>query len=227
MIATNKLKVLTAVLAVCGLLAGGSVGFAQAADPPTKAKLGPTLDDKQFLTKTCETLRGSAPTSTEMGYFLADQDAGKRKKVITWLTEPEAKAEVLVFTASVDDTLKVFDLKYDLATQPPAASEFKAEVEVTPQTLTPLSRRLWLTEMQSQVTRLTFNPTGDVLVGTGPDETEEQFLTRVIESARGSKPTRIEKEYFLKDKDAKKREKLLDALLTDPAVAKKVGPEWK
>jgi RNA polymerase sigma factor (sigma-70 family) len=227
MIATNKLKVLTAVLAVCGLLAGGSVGFAQAADPPTKAKLGPTLDDKQFLTKTCETLRGSAPTSPEMGYFLADQDAGKRKKVITWLTEPEAKAEVLVFTASVDDTLKVFDLKYDLTTQPPAASEFKAEVEVTPQTLTPLSRRLWLTEMQSQVTRLTFNPTGDVLVGTGPDETEEQFLTRVIESARGSKPTRIEKEYFLKDKDAKKREKLLDALLTDPAVAKKVGPEWK
>ena len=37
----------------------------------------------------------------------------------------------------------------------------------------------------------------------------------------------MEREYFLVDKNPKKREKLLDLLLSDPAVAKKVGPEWK
>jgi RNA polymerase sigma factor (sigma-70 family) len=230
MIATNKLKVLGMVLAAVGLLAGGSVGFAQAADPPAaKARLGPTLDDKQFLTKSCETLRGSAPTPAEMGYFLADQDSGKRKKVITWLTEPEAKADVLLLTASVDDTQNVLGLSYDLAAQLqlPATVDPKTEVEVTPPVPTPLTRRLWLTEDRSPVTTLAFDTTGDVLVGSGLDETDEQFLNRVIESARGDKPTRVEKEYFLKDKDAKKREKLLDALLSDPAVAKKVGPEWK
>ena len=56
---------------------------------------------------------------------------------------------------------------------------------------------------------------------------DEAFLNRVVESARGGQPTRIEKEYFVADKDAKKREKLLDAILSDPATAKKVGPEWK
>ena len=40
-------------------------------------------------------------------------------------------------------------------------------------------------------------------------------------------PRRIEQKYFIEDKDPKKREKLLDMLLKDPVVAKKLGDDWK
>lgn len=59
------------------------------------------------------------------------------------------------------------------------------------------------------------------------DESDAAFLRRAVTSARGSPPTAIEEKYFAEDKDPKKREKLLDALLKDPAVQKKVGDDWK
>ncbi|HVK17539.1 MAG TPA: DUF1549 domain-containing protein, partial [Fimbriiglobus sp.] len=58
-------------------------------------------------------------------------------------------------------------------------------------------------------------------------ESDEQFLVRVCQDVRGGPPTAIEKEYFLADQDPKKREKLLDTFLKDPAVAKKLGAAWK
>ena len=39
----------------------------------------------------------------------------------------------------------------------------------------------------------------------------------MTQSARGSAPTALEEKYFAEDKDSKKREKLLDLLLKDPA----------
>ena len=39
--------------------------------------------------------------------------------------------------------------------------------------------------------------------------------------------TSLEQKYFAEDKDAKKREKLLDSLLKEPGVAKKLGDDWK
>jgi RNA polymerase sigma factor (sigma-70 family) len=56
---------------------------------------------------------------------------------------------------------------------------------------------------------------------------DAEFLKRVIQSARGSAPTALEEKYFAEDKDPKKREKLLDLLLKDPVVAKKLGADWK
>lgn len=58
-------------------------------------------------------------------------------------------------------------------------------------------------------------------------DSDAEFLKRVIQSARGSAPTELEEKYFAEDKDPKKREKLLDLLLKDPAVAKKLGDEWR
>jgi RNA polymerase sigma factor (sigma-70 family) len=249
MIATNKLKVLTAVLAAVGLLAGGgSVGLVRAADPPAaKGKIGPTLDDRQFLTKSCEMLRGSPPTPAEMAYFLADKDETKRKKVVTWLTEPEAKA-VLVDPLTLNtvqrfqnsDAVRQWDVQRGVNT-----ARLADEWVVGGERLRLDARTLKLSDMAEVVLmgdetkspppvtvegRLVeaYDATYELTAGVRvPDETDEQFLSRVIESARGGKPTRIEKEYYLADKDAKKREKLLDQLLKDPAVAKKVGPEWK
>ena len=40
-------------------------------------------------------------------------------------------------------------------------------------------------------------------------------------------PTRLELEYFKADNAPKKREKLLDMLLKDPTLAKKLGDGWK
>lgn len=242
MIATSKLKLVTAVLAAVGLLAGGSVGMVRAADPPAaKARIGPTLDDKQFLTRSCETLRGSPPTPAEMAYFLADQDAGKRKKVVGWLTEPEAKADVLLYVNTVTDTEFVTEarventLRLNLNTFEPAKG-----VEGVPGRKTKATEKPKVVE-GTDLTRTTEvivvaddKPAGPTVLDVfydvsdaAPVDTDEAFLNRVIETARGGKPTRVEREYFLADKDAKKREKLLDQLLKDTAVAKKVGPEWK
>ncbi|MBX9585049.1 MAG: sigma-70 family RNA polymerase sigma factor [Gemmataceae bacterium] len=59
------------------------------------------------------------------------------------------------------------------------------------------------------------------------DDTDEAFLERAVKAARGTAPSEVEKKYFADDKDPKKREKLLDLLLADPAVAKKLGDDWK
>jgi RNA polymerase sigma factor (sigma-70 family) len=59
------------------------------------------------------------------------------------------------------------------------------------------------------------------------DTTDSDFLREAIQAARGAPPTALEEKYFAEDKDPKKREKLLDTLLKDPAVAKKLGEDWK
>jgi RNA polymerase sigma factor (sigma-70 family) len=56
---------------------------------------------------------------------------------------------------------------------------------------------------------------------------DAEFLKRVLTDVRGSGPTALETKYFTEDKDVKKREKLLDTLLKDPAVQKKLGDAWK
>lgn len=58
-------------------------------------------------------------------------------------------------------------------------------------------------------------------------EPDAEFLRRVLLSARGSAPTTLERKYFTEDKNPRKREKLLDLLLEDAALAKKLGSEWK
>jgi RNA polymerase sigma factor (sigma-70 family) len=56
---------------------------------------------------------------------------------------------------------------------------------------------------------------------------ELKFFRRVCRDARGSDPTLLELEYFKADKDPKKKEKVLDLFLKDPALAKKLGDGWK
>ncbi len=71
-----------------------------------------------------------------------------------------------------------------------------------------------------------FTTTVDLFVAT-PDNTDTEFLKRVLTDARGNGPTALELKYFTEDKDPKKREKLIDTLLKEPAVQKKLGDEWK
>jgi hypothetical protein len=60
-----------------------------------------------------------------------------------------------------------------------------------------------------------------------PAESDADFLRRVTQAARGSAPTALEEKYFAADKDPKKREKLVDLLLAEPAVAKRLGDDFK
>jgi hypothetical protein len=53
------------------------------------------------------------------------------------------------------------------------------------------------------------------------------FLQRVIKQSYGVPATALELKYFAEDKDPKKREKLVDLILTDPEVAKKLGQDAK
>jgi len=58
-------------------------------------------------------------------------------------------------------------------------------------------------------------------------DTDAEFLKRVLLDVRGNGPTALELKYFTEDKDPKKREKLIDTLLKEPAVQKKLGDTWK
>lgn len=58
-------------------------------------------------------------------------------------------------------------------------------------------------------------------------DSDAEFLKRVLTDVRGTGPTALETKYFTEDKDPKKREKLLDTLLKDPVVQKKLGESWK
>jgi RNA polymerase sigma factor (sigma-70 family) len=58
-------------------------------------------------------------------------------------------------------------------------------------------------------------------------DTDAAFLRRAVTEARGTPPTAIEERYFAADTDPRKREKLLDAILSDPAAARRVGQAWK
>jgi RNA polymerase sigma factor (sigma-70 family) len=58
-------------------------------------------------------------------------------------------------------------------------------------------------------------------------ETDAAFLKRAVTEARGTPPTALEEKYFAADPDPRKREKLLDALLADPAALRRVGAAWK
>jgi hypothetical protein len=65
----------------------------------------------------------------------------------------------------------------------------------------------------------------DARTAQTPDDTA--FLRRVLTETLGTAPTALEQKYFAADKDPKKREKLVDLLLKNANVAKKVGPEWR
>ena len=58
-------------------------------------------------------------------------------------------------------------------------------------------------------------------------DSDAEFLKRVLADVRGGAPTVLETKYFTEDKDPKKREKLIDTLLKEPAVQKKLGDAWK
>ena len=51
-----------------------------------------------------------------------------------------------------------------------------------------------------------------------PANADEEFLTQVIKQAYGRAPTRIEREYFLSDKDARKKLNLGQLVLKDPTL---------
>ncbi len=65
-----------------------------------------------------------------------------------------------------------------------------------------------------------------VALDAGTDS-DTEFLKRVLLDVRGTAPTTLEEKYFAEDKDPRKREKLLDTLLKEPGVAKKLGDDWK
>jgi RNA polymerase sigma factor (sigma-70 family) len=253
MFVVSKLKLTTtAVLAGLTLLAGAGVGMVKADDKPAAAKIRPDLNDREFLKRVCDSLRGSPATPAEMGYFVADTDAAKRRKVVTWLTEgPKEPATVLLLDAVYDvlsSTTAAFDRSRSLALTgtvntaqddltarvelvDPVKKEGDVDVELKWKTLgdtvlfkQPNTFVVDFDQPQQEATQLGLTRN---YVTNKQVETDDAFLTRVIEAARGGKPTRLEKEYFAADTDAKKREKLLDLILSDPATAKKLGPDWK
>lgn len=256
MLAVSKLKAkLVATLAATMLLTGAGVGLVKAEDSPPAnvAKLRPDLSDAEFLKRVCDSLRGSPPTPTELGYFTADLDAAKRKKVVGWLSEekpildqvhvldsarwsqltvvPEIEMDSHRLSLSLTGTVNRVQLGGEQTArlvligrgENEATDDVPVLIQAEPEQAKPPA--VWVSEL-ADTTATTQVWTQRLNVGelAGSDEA---FLNKVIDAARGGSPTRLEKAYFLADKSEKKREKLLDLILSDPAAAKKLGPDWK
>lgn len=227
----------------------------QPAKPAAAQKLRPDLSDAEFLKRVCDSLRGSPATPAEVGYFVADKDTAKRSKVVKWLTEEPAAAVQLLdaahdlrvylgaletsarqpkaaldLTHSLSRVLLADDVTARVQLANPPAKEHTVELNwnVARSDLLLEQPKVFVAEVdQPQAEAGTWLGLTTNYIADYQTETDEAFLGRVIEAARGGKPTRLETEYFAADKDAKKREKLLDLILSDPAARKKLGPDWK
>ncbi len=229
MMMLTKWKAATALAAAGAMLLGGfglgalPQAFAQgppAAPVQAKPTLGPALSDAEFLKRNCETLRGTPATNAELSYFAADTDANKRRKVVAWLTELEVEVRLwdsqLLLSNAVDAQLSQW------LVDDRTGKVISGEVDVRGGDLT--ARWLLADPVQPLAD---YRQLGTRLDASAYVVTDAEFLNQATTEARGTTPTKLEREYFLADQHEKKREKLLDLLLSDPAVAKKVGPGWK
>jgi hypothetical protein len=219
----------------------------QPALPPPATK----LSDLEFLKRICLDLRGSPATEVEASYFVADTDPNKRVKVVEWLlVDPTAKANhgnrinindntfgwVEVLNASDRQVLAQW-LGYSLKDVDRAAQIRRAYLDVygVPPSAEVVRKYIGMkvpsASENQYFNRTVADPNPTVIwmdewydMGLGSDES---FLRRAVLDARGTLPTTLEIEYFKADKDPKKRDKLLDLLLKDPEVAKKLGDGWK
>jgi hypothetical protein len=258
----------------------------------------------------CLDLRGTPPTPVEAGYFAADADPSKRRKVVDWLVTDEAVKAFLAGKLGIPaDRVRTISLRIDLALEraprsprpapfgavgadgvagavesfaitttpdagvngrialdeaypnpvdPPAAGAWWVELTnraADPAPMYNLVRRQRLDPPPAQTYPLVVPPASgfsrinvwvadEEQVGLPSEvqvwqhlaqnsvtlttaDTDAEFLRRAVQSARGTAPSAVEERYFAEDKDPEKREKLLDLLLKDPAVAKKLGDDWK
>ena len=230
MMMLTKWKAATALAASGAMLLGGfglgvlPQAFAQG--PPAtidKAKptLGPALSDAEFLKRNCETLRGTPATNAELSYFAADTDANKRRKVVAWLMEPEVAVRIWQGPLEVNfaDNAQLSQWLIEDRTGRVIFTEGDGVKSVD------LTARWLLADPVQPLADHT--KLGIRLDVSAPAQSDVDFLTQATTEARGTTPTKLEREYFLADQHEKKREKLLDLLLSDPAVVKKVGPGWK
>jgi RNA polymerase sigma factor (sigma-70 family) len=233
------------------LQADDAPGGPPAAATATRPALGPHLSDDQFLRRISLDLRGTVPTALEFALFRSDPDPLKRKKVVDWLvievrsaaSDPVALWRSVANVRGPGDPTRPVELGYDLITrgrglvvlnevfnsdrsavlelfwppQPGAANDTEwrlelRDIQVKPKAgqgdaPTPAGRHLWT--YQARI------------------PTDEDFLRRVCQDAFGRSPTDLERQYFLADTNPDRRTRLVDLVLKDPAVARRVGSEWK
>jgi uncharacterized protein (TIGR03067 family) len=189
---------------------------------------GPALTDEEFLRRACQVLRGVAVTHLEKTYFLADKDAGKRAKVLAWLTggtRVETPRQGYFRIGATDLNSTTFDtwqlglndtLWFSGAQQPysrvlvgttnlntinPSYHELEYFVPANPQ-------RLLVNEIYQPYINIDYSSSiaGD----------DMQYLRRVMLDMSGMLPTTLEARYFESDKDPNKREKVVQWLAQAP-----------
>jgi hypothetical protein len=280
---------------------------AQAPAAPKPPPPAAPVDDAAFFRRVCLDLRGTLPSTIEMGYFGADPDANKRRKVVDWLLTDDAVKAFLanklgvpaerVQSITLAESIAIA-LDQSASVDQPLALTFTPEGALVTELALPLINpdggvtgsiivnernfdlvrlkkvtaatrlrryalafdadgghppRLAIRRLDPPPILLSIIDAGDAEIsllltdGVRADEgtnlrieaetvlgdsdaaflRDAEFLRKVIRSARGTAPSAVEEKYFAEDKDPKKREKLLDLLLKDPAVAKKLGDDWK
>lgn len=142
-----------------------------------------------------------------------------------------ARPLAVPMVAQIDDkTMKEWTARVQLATDKAKAAQAKAAEALL----------VWQDAKGAELKQYLFAPNGTAQLAAqqlaGQElfysvalsgDSDAEFLKRVLTDARGSAPTALEVKYFTQDKDPKKREKLIDELLKEPAVQQKLGEAWK
>jgi RNA polymerase sigma factor (sigma-70 family) len=189
--------------------------------------------DEEFLNRVCNELRGSAPTALERRYFNADSDANKRAKGIVWVAgagNEQLEGATFGLRVMSDSGLRGVLLdrsssmnKYDL-------DRFQ-RLTLSSGNLTQTQQGLLGLHMSNAQNWTRGLAAYDLAraVGVKPNDAAAEdagFLSRVTLDLMGNLPTPLELQYFIVDKDAKKRQKIVEWLVKSDEYTRHALRKW-
>jgi RNA polymerase sigma factor (sigma-70 family) len=200
--------------------------------------------DAEFLTSACQELCKRKPTELESRYFQEDQEADKRARVTAWLLQatpkdPQAHWQMhfsqLYRNAPVTinrvdglwhDDLRIFSnydsntilFHYDNAVNAPIQGYFRAQTSQTPNVNAYID--LQYPDLNIVYPYVLDSVSGDVIAADSAID-DATWLRRLMLDITGILPTNVEMQYFLADKDVKKRKKVTEWLLNNKEFARR------
>jgi hypothetical protein len=175
--------------------------------------------DADFLKRITQELRGNTPTTLESKYFLGDKDAGKRVKAMVWMLGATGGEEELRFTSGVNALELANERNFDLRAREyrflsrmkTIESDGDGLLELDSGTNTKRGRLSTATGYAKAVNQFF------ALAGAVPDASaaveDAKLLRRTMLDLIGRLPTPLEVQYFVADKDPKKRDQIIDWLV--------------
>jgi len=195
--------------------------------------------DEEFLKRICKEFRGDAPTAIEGRYFKGDADGGKRAKVLSWILGGVPHDPVVGYfgqTYLMSNNLlatQYLNVPSTLhGTFPYGFRDLTGSITGTLnynvanplglqgtqwQGLEGFNSTLFVAPVYTQLAPYQF---ASVVTASSQDA---RLIKQLSRDLLGTAPTAVETNYFVADKDPKKREKLIDLLVKSDVYARRVA----